>query len=240
VYDWFEVLYKRRKDVKKKRLRENESSSTTDRLLDAAERLFAEHGYDGVGMRTLTDEAGVNLGAATYHFGSKEKLYIETIMRCLRPISEERIRLLRQAEKKAKGKPVPVETIIDCMLRPPFMTAVGHPYFPALLARNLFMPPPFMPKFMDKEGGSVHEPFIAALARTLPNLSMELLRIREKFVRGVLLMFLSKIPMQKSPEYCESVLKEMVTFIAAGLRTEVTISDADLQLITFSQPPPVT
>ena len=47
-----------------------------DRLLDVAEKLFAEHGFDGVGMRQLADEAKVNLGAATYHFGSKEDLYL--------------------------------------------------------------------------------------------------------------------------------------------------------------------
>lgn len=192
-------------------------------MIDAAEHLFAEHGYNGVGMRALADEAGVNLGAATYHFGSKENLYKETIMRCFRPINEERIRLLRQAEKKAKGAPVPVETIIDCMLRPPFMAVLEHPYFPALFARNLFLPPPFMYEFMDKEAPPVHEPFIAALALTLPNLSMEVLQTRMLFALGAMLMFLSKKPIQKGPEHWESVLNEMVTFIAAGLRTESSV-----------------
>lgn len=214
--------------MKTRRNKHNDASMTKESLLNAAERLFAEYGYDGVGMRTLADEAGVNLSAMTYHYGSKEKLYIETVMRCFRPINEERIRLLRQAEKEAKGKPVSVETIVDCMLRPPVMTVLVHTYFPALLARNLFMPPPFMQEFMAKEGRPVHEPFIAALALALPSLPMKVLQIREKFVRGVLLMYLSKISMQKSPEFCESVLKEMVTFVAAGLRTESTISGADL------------
>jgi len=35
---------------------------TVQRLLDTAERLFGEHGYDGVGMRILAAEAKVNLG----------------------------------------------------------------------------------------------------------------------------------------------------------------------------------
>ena len=47
---------------------------TKERLLDAAERLFGEYSYEGVGMRMLADEAKVNLGAATYHFGSKQAL----------------------------------------------------------------------------------------------------------------------------------------------------------------------
>jgi AcrR family transcriptional regulator len=228
--------------MKTRRNKQNDAS-TTEKLLNTAERLFAEYGYDGVGMRALADEAGVNLGATTYHYGSKRKLYIETVMRRLRPIGEERLRLLRQAEKEAKGKPVPVETIVDCMLRPPFMAVLAHPYFPALLARNLFMPPPFMQEFMAKEGVSFHEPFIVALARTLPNLPLEVLQMREMFVRGVLLMLsseLSRMLMLNSPEFCESVLKEMVTFIAAGLRTESTISGADLPPMTLSPPPQVT
>src|ERR1039457_3856450 len=94
---------------------------TTERLLDTAERLFGEHGYDGVGMRLLADEANVNLGAATYHFGSKEALYIETFMRRFRPTNAERLQLLREAEAEAEGRPLAVERIVDCMIRPPFL-----------------------------------------------------------------------------------------------------------------------
>ena len=210
-------------------------TATTESLLNAAERLFAEYGYDGVGMRTLAIEAGVNLGAATYHYGSKEQLYIETVMRCLRPISEERLRLLRRAEKAAKGKPVPLETIIDCMLRPPFLTALVRPHFSALLARNLFMPPPFMLDLLAQEGSKVHEPFITALSQTLPDLPIENLRIREMFARGILLMFLSKMPISQNTEFCESVLKEMVTFIAAGLHSESKLPSSVLPSMPFSQ-----
>jgi AcrR family transcriptional regulator len=229
--------------MKTRRNKQSDASATTERLFNTAERLFAEYGYDGVGMRALSDEAGVNLGATTYHYGSKEKLYIETVTRRFRPIGEERIRLLRLAEKAAKGKPLAVEAIVDCMLRPPFMSVLAHPYFTALLARNLFMPPPFMQEFMNKEIGPNAEPFIAALARTLPNLPAEVLRMRDMFAGGILLMVssqLSKMPMHNSPEFCESVLKEMVTFIAAGLRTESAISGVDLPPMAFSQPPPGT
>jgi len=195
-----------------------------------------------VGLRALADEAGVNLGATTYHYGSKQKLYIETVMRRFRPIGEERIRLLRLAEKETKGKPVPVETIVDCMLRPPFMTVLAHPHFPALLARNLFMPPPFMQDFLAKELPPFNEPFVAALALTLPNLPLELLRLRDMFAGGVLLMVsrqLSNMPMRNRPAFCELVLKEMVTFIAAGLRTEPTFSGSDLPAMTFARKPPL-
>lgn len=212
---------------------------TTETLLNTAEHLFAEYGYDGVGMRALADDAGVNLGAATYHYGSKKKLYIETVMRRLRPIAEERLRLLRQAEDEAKGEPVPVEKIVECMLRPPFMTVVENPHFPVLLARNLFMPPPFMQEVMAQEGVLHHDPFIGALALTLPNLPLDVLQMREAFARGVLLMFSSKLSMMqlhKEPEFCEPALKEMVSFISAGFRAGSVFSGNDLSLMTFSVP----
>ena len=99
---------------------------TRERLLDTAERLFGELGYDGVGMRALAGEAKVNLGAATYHFGSKEALYIETFMRRFRPTNAERLRLLREAEAEAHGKPLRVEKIVDCMVRPPYLLGLKH------------------------------------------------------------------------------------------------------------------
>src|SRR6202034_2919125 len=62
-------------DGKKHRL-----TSTATRLLDAAERLFGEHGYTGVGMRALADAARANLAAPPYLSGSKNGLYVETFL----------------------------------------------------------------------------------------------------------------------------------------------------------------
>src|SRR4051794_20840506 len=45
------------------------AEATRDRLLDAAERLFAEHGYQATTMRGLTAEAAANIAAVNYHFG---------------------------------------------------------------------------------------------------------------------------------------------------------------------------
>ena len=129
---------------------------TTGRLLDTAEKLFAEYGYDGVGMRALAEEAKVNLGATTYHYGSKQALYIETFMRRFRPTNAERLRLLREAEAASRGKPLPVEKIVECLLRPPFLLELNHPHFHALLARNLFMPPAFLYPVLHKEIQAQH------------------------------------------------------------------------------------
>ena len=48
---------------------------TKELMLDAAEALFAEHGYEGTTTRMLAKEAGVNIAMVSYYFGSKEKLF---------------------------------------------------------------------------------------------------------------------------------------------------------------------
>ena len=214
---------------------------TTERLLDAAERLFGERGYDGVGMRALTEEAKVNLGAATYYYGSKKALYVETFMRRFRPPNAERLRLLREAEAKAKGKSLTVEKIVDCMVRPPFLQGLKHPHFHALLARSLFMPPPFLLAAIHRELEPNVEVFIAALRRSLPNVPEDLIRLRTMFSMGALLMFsvqMGKMRPSRNPKFDESVLKELVRFMSAGLHSEPAVRAADRPPIPRPPKPP--
>lgn len=69
----------------------------SERLLDAAERLFAEHGFNGVSIRAITTEAGVNLAAAHYYYRSKLALFRAVFERRVEPMNAERIRLLMRA-----------------------------------------------------------------------------------------------------------------------------------------------
>ena len=207
-----------------------DTRQTTERLLDTAERLFGEHGYDGVGMRMLADEAQVNLGAATYHYGSKEALYVETFMRRFRPANAERLRLLREAEAEAKGKPLMVEKIVDCMLRPPYLVGLEHPSFHALLARNFSMPPPFVRAALHREMAPNVAMFVAALRRSLPKVPEDLILLRTMFSMGALLMFsvqMGTLRPLRHPKFDESLLKEMVRFIAAGLQSDPAVPAED-------------
>ena len=58
-----------------------ENGETKERLLDEAEALFAQKGFDGVSVREITTAAKCNLAAVNYHFGNKKNLYIE-VFRC--------------------------------------------------------------------------------------------------------------------------------------------------------------
>ena len=60
-------------------------SETVERILDAAQQLFAERGFAETSLRTITARAGVNLAAVNYHFGSKDALIQAVFMRFLGP-----------------------------------------------------------------------------------------------------------------------------------------------------------
>src|SRR5690606_36644825 len=83
------------------------SGSTREAILDSAEALFARQGHDGTSMRQITSEAGVNLAAVNYHFGSKEALVQAVLKRRLAVLNHERLRLLDEREARAGGQPRP-------------------------------------------------------------------------------------------------------------------------------------
>ena len=95
-----------------------EAQSTKEKILDTAERLFGQQGFPCTSLRQITDEAGVNLAAVNYHFGSKEDLYKGVLIRRLRPVNEERMRLLTHVEQLAGEQPVPIRSILETFIRP--------------------------------------------------------------------------------------------------------------------------
>src|SRR5260370_14585910 len=73
----------------------NDNGSTTkDRILDAAERLFAIQGFEATSLRAITTDAGVNLAAVNYHFQSKDALLRAVIARRIGPVNLRRLELL--------------------------------------------------------------------------------------------------------------------------------------------------
>lgn len=79
-------------------------AGTYSRILDVAEALFAEHGVQGTSVRTITDQAGVNVAAVNYHFGSKDKLVFEVVRRRFQSLEQERSDALDEIEAKCKNE----------------------------------------------------------------------------------------------------------------------------------------
>ena len=200
--------------------RKHSRVDTAGRLLDAAEKLFGELGYDGVGMRALTQRAGVNLAAATYHFGSKKGLYLETFLRRFREVNAAQSQLLDDARARSQGSPLEVATIIECIMRPPFQAGLAHPAFSQLLARTMVEPPPFLKPVLHRELEVNTGAFIAELHDALPDLPTPLLHMRLALSMGPLLMLtveLGKAPTARTAARDEAILKEVVRFASSGM-----------------------
>lgn len=80
---------------------QGEAGDTRLALLAAGRSLFAARGYDGASVRALTEAAGANLGAITYHFGSKRAFYEEVLREAVLPLAR-RV----EAVTRAEGSPL--------------------------------------------------------------------------------------------------------------------------------------
>lgn len=97
---------------------EEAQAATKAAVFNAAERLFALHGFQNVSVRDITAEAGVNLASVNYHFGSKDALLFEIFRRRTAELNRERARLLHEAGARHDGKP-PVRAILEAYFAPP-------------------------------------------------------------------------------------------------------------------------
>lgn len=164
--------------------------ATHERIMDAAERLFAEHGFNGTSMRRITGAAAVNVAAVNYHFGDKESLYAEVLRRRLRPINAARLARLEEAVAAAGDAPPPLETVVDILLRPVFEVhrdpARGGPHIVRIIARTLTEPLPFMNALLREELHAVLGRFAQILRRHVPHLTPEEFLWRLSFVIGAM------------------------------------------------------
>lgn len=113
----------------KKVKRMNEKSDTASRLIEAAVALFSQKGYDGTSVRALSAMADANLGAITYHFGSKEALYDAALGSVIEPI--------RDFIVDAASSVGPPLLRIERLVRVFFQYMNGHPAFPNLISHQL-------------------------------------------------------------------------------------------------------
>jgi AcrR family transcriptional regulator len=167
---------------------EPKQKDTRQRILDAAEELFMQHGFEGTSMRLVTGAAEVNLAAVNYHFGSKEELMQAVLRRRLEVINRERMRLLDEAEAKAAGEPLKPSVIIDCffgtLLRVAADQQAGGGTFLRLLGRTVTEPSHFIRTFMSTEYADVLERYKQAMFRSLPHVPKAEIVWRFHFMLG--------------------------------------------------------
>ncbi len=204
---------------------------TKDRILDAAERLFAEQGYSATSLRSIIAIAGVNLAAVHYHFHSKEALLEAVVLRRSIPANQERLALLDQSEHEAGNQSPALERVIEAFVAPTFRMArdpaSGGMVFMRLLGR-LHAEGDLLPGILMAQFREVMERFGAALRRALPDLPEEELFWRLNFAIGALAQTLrggskdlEAISDLSISFNSEMALERLVAFLSAGFRAPV-------------------
>jgi AcrR family transcriptional regulator len=216
----------------------SDSPDTKLLLLNAAETLMAEHGIAGTSLRQITDRAGVNLALVKYHFGSKEELVAATLNRRLQPINERRLVLLAAVEKAHSGPTLPLEEVLEALIRPAVELGLSGKegrVFLRLFGR-VFSEPASAMNLMRKQMGPMMKRFDAAFEKALPSLSETDMGWRKMACHGVVLhslLMLSmmeelplhlRIPIKliKGAPKPQHVLAQLVAFCAAGMRAQVS------------------
>ncbi|MDQ8185040.1 TetR/AcrR family transcriptional regulator [Pelagicoccus sp. SDUM812002] len=148
-------------------------NKTQVKLIEAAEREFAEKGFHGASIRDITSRAGANVASVNYHFGSKETLFIEMIRYRLEPLNTLRIGMLDTAVAKAGPRPLRIKRIVDILVRPMVESLVGGThgeYFMRAMGRGMAEETAFMQRLYKDVLATLVTRFRKEMRRTLSDL----------------------------------------------------------------------
>jgi AcrR family transcriptional regulator len=204
----------------------DKKDSSRERLLDAAEALFAEIGYAGISVREISALAKVNLGSIPYYFGTKENLLKEVLLRRVLPINAERARLLKVVLDNPKPT---VENILYAVLAPAFRSSRELTSYRKLAGRLATDPTPEVRKVMDDIYNPKTLMFPKALRSVCPHLDVEEFNWRLMCVYGSMFYVQAdtgRMQTVAGPGFNTTdpdlALKYVIPFLAAGLRAPGT------------------
>ena len=199
-------------------------TDTKEKILGTAERLIGAQGYAATSLRQVIAEAGVNLAAVHYHFGSKEDLLDAIVVRKAAPLNEARVARLERVVAEAGNGPLRVEKVLESFLFPTAEIASRSPEFVRLMGR--MHADGMMPRIVERHFQGTVTRFVAALRRAIPDLPEEELMWRMHFMVGAMAHAMCSAPVFP-PIAGDSAdmaprMKRLVTFLGAGFRAPAT------------------
>ncbi len=102
---------------------------TSERILNCATRLFAQHGYDGTIMDELAEQCGVNKASIYYHHKDKATLYESVLIELFTPIADTVVEAVQSEDGPVK--------MLESHIRAFARSSAGSPCFSAILMREL-------------------------------------------------------------------------------------------------------
>lgn len=205
---------------------ETTTKTTSERILEAAEGLFAAQGIRGTSLKEITELAEVNIAAVNYHFRSKDALVRAVYERCFHPLNEERLRLLDEAEAAAGGQAPALEQVLNALFEPMMRAWRTNRNFILLVGRLQSEPDTQLAAFVQSLYGGLIQRFLNAARRAAPDVPEAELFFWIHFLFGGVVYTLINSqdmeqmhPGQNLVETSDLFLQELISFGAAGLRS---------------------
>ncbi|WP_367873845.1 TetR/AcrR family transcriptional regulator [Luteolibacter sp. Populi] len=210
--------------------------ATKQRLIEAAEALFADEGFDRVSVRDITNKAAANVAAVNYHFGSREGLVAVVMARYTNPVTEERMARLEALERRAGGKPVAVEEILDAFIRP-FATQVrrselSEKLFFKLMGRMFGQQGCQLPPMVETLFITMVQRYHKALSKALPGLPADEIWWRMHLMSGSMIHTMAHAEIVQrfsggdaGNPTMEQLLSRFIRFSAAGMKEGIAEED---------------
>jgi AcrR family transcriptional regulator len=214
-------------------------SETVERILDAAEQLFAEKGFAETSLRLITSKAGVNLAAVNYHFGSKKALIQAVFSRFLGPFCTSLEKELDRRQALAEHKPE-LEELLELLLEQALAVKPRSgndlSIFMRLLGLSFSQSQGHLRKYLEEVYGRVFRRYMLLVVEAAPRIPPLELFWRMHFMLGAAAFSMSGIKALRAMaenDYgvhtsTEQVMRMMVPFLAAGARADTGITDPNL------------
>lgn len=212
------------------------AADTKEALLDAAEALFAEHGFAGASLRAITTRADANVAAAHYHFGSKEALLRAVVARRLRPMNRARIARLDIIEALPAAERT-LEALIRAFVAP--VIAAGRNLhndgrdLVKLIGRVLLGHDEVLRTVLHDELSEIIARFLPAFAQALPHLGRQELVWRIHFMAGAMAhvvgghrMLLIALGDDADVDDADSIVDYIVRFLTHGMEAPASQASA--------------
>ena len=200
-----------------------------DRILDAAELIFADEGFAGAKMRDIANQAGVNQALIRYYFGSKEELFDDVFRRRGALLSGRRHILLDEV-LSCSTQPE-VEDIVLAYLAPQWEMKYSGPAgaaFVRLQARLHAEPAEHSFRLRREVYDSSVKRFISEISNLIPDVPKDVVSLRMAFLVGTYLFMLNDLGRlndltdgQLGDVEKNQMLKHLTAFLTAGLKSSL-------------------
>ncbi|WP_053031590.1 TetR/AcrR family transcriptional regulator, partial [Vibrio cholerae] len=200
-------------------------SSTKEKILDVAEGLFAEYGFNDTSLRTITSKAGVNLASVNYHFGDKKTLVRAVLNRYLEAFMPEMKQSLERLNERDDYDMAEVFEALRAPLRSlSELRPNGTSRFMLLIGRGYTDVQGHLRWFITNRYNDVLTLFTDSVLKANPNLTRETLFWRLHFTLGTCVFTMASS--QALAEIAEndfgskvdpkSVVDQLIPYLAAG------------------------